>query len=265
MRPSTSPAEQGFAQQLVDACRGPRGAQAPGAIPFKALAGDLIGWHIGAAMAWQRDFGELARLVPAVLAAVLDAGAAVAGFEQLACRIPAVGLQPLVEPFFLGEPVITSQAKRLWLLFSLIRRVRRPARSYSNCRRSPPWVRLMRRPPQVVGQLDGVRRLAFAQLDAADLPLGVVRIALGLAIGQARGRDAALAVAMVHGALAQRIDDLDQLAEAVVAVFGGALRAVGVAHHLVRSIAESQALGAALGVFDLVGAVADERCFLRAG
>jgi hypothetical protein len=56
---------------------------------------------------WPAGFalGQPPGRVPAVVRALLLAGAAVAGFEQLACRIPAVGLQPLVEPFFLGEPV----------------------------------------------------------------------------------------------------------------------------------------------------------------
>ena len=37
--------------------------------------------------------------------AVLLCGVAIAGFEQLARRIPAVALQALIEPFFLHQPV----------------------------------------------------------------------------------------------------------------------------------------------------------------
>ena len=46
---------------------GARGQQAPDSIPFEALAGDLVGGNVGAAMAGQDEFGEPPGLVPAVV------------------------------------------------------------------------------------------------------------------------------------------------------------------------------------------------------
>ena len=59
--------QQRFAQQLIVRAECARGQQAPDSIPFEALAGDLVGGNVGAAMAGQDEFGEPPGLVPAVV------------------------------------------------------------------------------------------------------------------------------------------------------------------------------------------------------
>ena len=257
--------QQRFAEQLIVRAVGACGLQAASGIPFKVLAGDLIGRDIGCAMARQGQLAQLARIVPAVTGAVLLCGVAIAGFAELASRIPAVVLQAPVEPFFLHQPVHHVPGKAALRAVFVEQAAQTSSCVVFELQRQTAVDSADQAAPQVVGQIDGVLAAdPFSRLDMAELALGVVRITLDLAIGQPGGADAALAITLMHGALAQRIDDLEQLAKAVVAVFGGALRAVGVAHQQ-AGIAEGQALGAALGVFDLAGAVADERCFLRAG
>lgn len=59
--------EEGLAQCLILRAECARGQQAPDSIPFEALAGDLVGGNVGAAMAGQDEFGEPPGLVPAVV------------------------------------------------------------------------------------------------------------------------------------------------------------------------------------------------------
>ena len=59
--------QQRFAEQLIVRAVGACGLQAASGIPFEALAGDLVGGNVGAAMAGQDEFGEPPGLVPAVV------------------------------------------------------------------------------------------------------------------------------------------------------------------------------------------------------
>ena len=213
----------------------------------------------------QLSLGQTPSVVPAVMGAALCGGVAVPGFAELASRIPAVVLQAPVEPFFLHQPVHHVPGKAALRAVLVEQAAQTSGCVVFELQRQTAVDSADQAAPQVVGQIDGVLAAdPFSRLDMAELALGVVRITLDLAIGQPGGADAALAITLMHGALAERVDDFQQLAKAVVAVLGDLARAVGIGHQQ-AGIAPAQALHAALGVFDLAGAVADERCFLRAG
>jgi hypothetical protein len=110
--------------------------EASGRIPFVAVG---LGRRMG--RGGQLTFDQSAAFVPAVVAAALPCSVAVRGFHELACRIPAVALQPLVKPFFLHEPVQRVPGKAALGSVFVDERVRRPALSYSKARVRPPCVR----------------------------------------------------------------------------------------------------------------------------
>ena len=215
--------------RAVGAC----GLQAAGGIPFEALAGDLIGGAIGCAMAGQDEFGKLARLVPAVMAAVLDAGVAVARFKQLASGIPAVGLQSLIEPFFLHQSVHHVPGKAA-LGAVLVEQARQATGAVVLEVQGQATVDSAAQPsPQVVGQLDAAGRLGAARTSSSgitalgavqrnvhDLTGAVVLVVLAAAVGVDGGDHAACGIAFEPLALAQGVGDLQQFAKAVVLVVG---------------------------------------------
>jgi hypothetical protein len=90
---------------------------------------------------------------------------------QLACRIPAVGLQPLVEPFFLGEPVHLVPRKAALRAVLVEQAAQTSGCVVFELQRQPAMGSADQAAPQVVGQLDGVLAAdAFGRLDAAELP-----------------------------------------------------------------------------------------------
>ena len=206
------------------------------------------------------------------MAAALLRGVAVRGFHELACRIPAIALQPLVKPFFLHEPVQRVPGKAA-LRSVLVDETREAACAVVFEGQGEAAMCSLDQPaPEVVAQVDaGVGGLGFAggarrlgRLDAREVACAVVVVALDLAVGQFAGHDAPLAVALVALALAQGVVHFDERAPAVVVVVRAVARAVGVAEQLAR-VAPGQLFAAALGVFDAPGAVASERRFFGIG
>ena len=249
------------------------GHEASGRIPFVAVG---LGRRMG--RGGQLAFDQSAAFVPAVVAAALPCGVAVRGFHELACRIPAVALQPLVEPFFLHEPVQRVPGKAA-LGSVFVDETREAAGAVVFEGQGEAAMCSLDQPaPEVVAQVDaGVggrcsRALppheggerGLGRFDAREVACAVVVVALDLAVGQFAGHDAALAVALVALALAQGVAHFDERTPAVVVVVRAVARAVGVAEQLAR-IAPGQLFAAALGVFDAPGAVAGERRFLGVG
>ena len=241
--------------------------EAPGRIPFVAVG--LCG-RVG--RSGQLAFGEAPAFVPAIVAAALLRGVAVRGFHELACRVPAVALQPLVEAFFLHEPVQRVPGKAA-LRPVLVDEAQEAAGAVVFEGQGEAAMCSLDQPaPEVVAQVDaGVGGLGFAGgarrlgwIDAREVACAVIVVALDLAVGQFAGHDAPLAVALVALALAQGVVHFDERPPAVVVVVRAVARAVGVAEQLAR-VAPGQLFAATLGVFDAPGAVAGERRFLGVG
>lgn len=205
---------------------------------------------------------ESARFVPAVARGAAQVRATVLALAELPGAVPVVALASAVEAFFSHETVHDVPAKAAARCV-LVDQFGEPSGDVvDEAEREPGVLAAREPPPQVVAKRDGVA--VRGRLDLREQALFVVGVALDLAVGEVRGADAPLRVALVAGASTERVDDFDEFAKAVVAVAGGLTRAVGVAGELPGG-GVAQLLDAASGVVNAQGLIAGERGVGRFG